>query len=100
MMLIAELDVTNKVDFMDGYLHQVLIEYSTQEELTITLLDAAQNIKHRNQIEPLFTIPLKLTEYISLDNGTAYLGFCQETSNLANVLMIENWVFESSVKAN
>ena len=40
-VLIAELDVTNKVDFMDGYLHQVLIEYSTQEELTITLLDAA-----------------------------------------------------------
>ena len=99
-VLIAELDVTNKVDFMDGYLHQVLIEYSTQEELTITLLDAVQNIKHRNQIDPLVTIPLKLTEYISLDNGTAYLGFCQETSNLANVLMIENWVFESSVKAN
>ena len=43
---------------------------------------------------------LRLTDYITLDNGTAYLGFCQETANLANVLLIENWAFESSVKAN
>lgn len=64
---------------MDGYLHQVLIEYQTNEELTITLLDAVQNIKQRNQVEPLVSIPIKLTEYIQLDNGTAYLGFCQET---------------------
>jgi gamma-tubulin complex component 4 len=48
----------------------------------------------------LITIPLKLSEFITLDNGTAYLGFCQETANLANVLLIENWVFESAVKAN
>ena len=47
-VLIAELDVTNRVDFMDGYLHQVLIEYQTHEDLTITLLDAVQNIKQRN----------------------------------------------------
>ena len=40
-VLIAELDVTTRVDFMDGYLHQVLIEYLPHEELTITLLDAA-----------------------------------------------------------
>jgi len=39
-VLIAELDVSGKLDFMDGYLHQVLIEYSHQEELTITLLDS------------------------------------------------------------
>lgn len=78
----------------------MLIEYSNQEELSVTLLDAVQNIKHRNQIEPLVTIPIKLTDFITLDNGTAYLGFCQETTNLANVLLIENWVFESSVKAN
>ena len=47
-VLIAELDVTPKVDFMDGYHHQVLVEYSSQEELSITLLDAVQNIKQRN----------------------------------------------------
>ena len=45
-------------------------------------------------------IPLKLTDYITLDNGTAYLGFCQETANLANVLLLENWVFESNVRSN
>ena len=75
-VLIAELDVTGKVDFMDGYHHQILVEYSTQEELSITLLDAATNAAQRSQIDPILVVPLKLTEYITLDNGTAYLGFC------------------------
>lgn len=100
-VLIAEVDVTGRVDFMDGYLHQVLIEYSSQEELSITLLDAAQGpAARRAQVDPIVSIPIKLTEFITLDNGTAYLGFCQETANLSNVLLIENWSFESSVKAN
>ena len=41
-VILAEIDVTGKVDFMDGYHHQVLIQYSMQEELSVTLLDAAQ----------------------------------------------------------
>ena len=77
-----------------------MIEYSAQEELTIKLLDLATNPNQKSQVEPIAVIPLKLSDYISLDNGTAYLGFCQETINLANQLLIENWVFESSVKAN
>ena len=62
---------------MDGYHHQVLLEYTSQEELNITLIDAASQVhqQNRNNIQPLVTIPLKLTDYISLDNGTAYLGF-------------------------
>lgn len=75
-VLIAELDVTSYIDFMDGYQHQVLIEYTQQEELSIKLLDLAPNPNQRNQVEPIAIIPLKLTDYISLDNGTAYLGFC------------------------
>ena len=45
-------------------------------------------------------MPLTLQDYITLDNGAAYLGFCQETKNIGNVLLIENWAFESSVKGN
>lgn len=66
----------------------------------MTLLDAAAQVGKSDQVDPIMTIPIKLTEFITLDNGTAYLGFCQETTNLANVLLIENWVFESSIKAN
>lgn len=100
-VLIAEVDVTGRVDFMDGYHHQVLVEYSSQEELSITFLEASKNAGVRlGSSEPIVSIPIKLTEYINLDNGTAYLGFCQETANLTNVLLIENWVFESSVQAN
>ena len=40
-VLLAELDVTQKADFMDGYHHQVLLEYTTSEELNITLIDPA-----------------------------------------------------------
>ena len=99
-MLIAEVDVTGRVDFMDGYHHQVLIEYTPQEDLTVTILDSAKAVVRNNNVEPILSVPIKLTEFITLDNGTAYLGFCQETANLANVLLIENWVFESSIKAN
>lgn len=78
-VLLAELDVSAKADFMDGYHHQVLLEYTASEELNITLIDAAAQHQQRqgtaNNIKPLVTIPLKLTDYISLDNGTAYLGF-------------------------
>ena len=35
-----------------------------------------------------------------MDNGAAYLGFCQETQNLTNVCLIENWSFDSSVKTS
>lgn len=44
--------------------------------------------------------PLKLSDYIELDNGTAHLGFVQETNNLANVTLLENWGFVSDVNDN
>jgi hypothetical protein len=52
------------------------------------------------QQEPIIKVPLKIGEIIDLDNGTAYLGFVQETSSLANVTLIENWAFSSNVKSN
>lgn len=41
-----------------------------------------------------------MVDYVKLDNGSAYLGFCHETSNLANVVLIENWTYESNSKSN
>ena len=83
-VLIGEIDVTSKADFMDGYHHQVFIQYSPQEELGISLIDASQlhNAANSDQIQRQLTIPLKLSDFVELDNGTAYLGFCQETMNL------------------
>jgi gamma-tubulin complex component 4 len=43
---------------------------------------------------------VKLSDYIEMDNGSAHLGFAQETKNISNTALLENWAFESSVKAN
>ena len=43
---------------------------------------------------------LKLTEFINLDNGSAFLGFTHETTNLYNRLFMKNWSFTSSYQAN
>jgi hypothetical protein len=65
-VLIDELDVTGKADFMDGYHHQVLIQYTSQEELHITLVDATKHHRQalNGQIDPLMQISLKLSDYI------------------------------------
>ena len=58
---------------MDGYLQQVIIEYTSAEELLVTIVDGYDTKQKASA--PVINIPLKLAEIIDLDNGTAYLGF-------------------------
>ena len=51
-------------------------------------------------LEPAVRVPIRIQEYVRMESGTAYLGFCQETHNLANVCLIENWSFDSNVKTS
>lgn len=51
-------------------------------------------------MEPVCKATFKLTDYMKLDNGAAYLGFTQETQNLVNFTSIENWSFVSDAKSN
>ena len=95
--MLQEVDVSTVADFFDGYLQQVLVEYNTNtEELLVYLLEHDA----RRESSPLLQCHLKLADYVKLDNGQAHLGFCQETANLSNVAMIENWTFESKLKTN
>jgi hypothetical protein len=73
-MLYMELDVSQKYDFMDGYLQQVILEYTANEELLVTIVEGYDQNKAKPQ-EPIIKVPLKISEIIDLDNGTAYLGF-------------------------
>ena len=50
--------------------------------------------------EPIIKMPLKLTDFITLDNGSAFLGFTHETTNLQNKLNLKNWSFTSSYQSN
>ena len=82
---------------MDGYLQQVMVEYNaSQDEILVYLVDHDP----KRNLEAIIRVPLKLQDYVKLDNGSAYLGFCQETQNITNVCLIENWSFESSVKTS
>ena len=61
------------------------------------MMGANQNIVVR---DPIIKMQLKLTDFISMDNGSAFLGFTHETSNLHNRLFLKNWSFTSSQQAN
>lgn len=73
-----------------------MIEYSKEnEELKVSLQDAQGGSK-----DPIIKMSLNLTEFISLDNGSAFLGFTHETTNLYNRLFMKSWTFTSSYQAN
>ena len=42
-----ELDVSQKCDFKDGYLQQVILEYTQTEELLVTILDGYEKSKSK-----------------------------------------------------
>lgn len=66
-------------------------------------MDITTNSHGRQAInvkEPIIKMPLKLGDFISLDNGSAFLGFTHETTNLQNRLNLRNWSFTSSYQSN
>eukprot|EP00347_Sterkiella_histriomuscorum_P015647 403356230 len=96
-ILLEEKDVTNEMDFMDNDSHQIQLEYSN-DELRVFVIDGTSQ-QNQNKIQ-VMNLNLKISDYVKLDNGTAYLGFTHETLNLPNLLYIENWTFISEAKSN
>ena len=43
-----ELDVSQNCDFMDGYLQQVILEYTPSEELLVTIVDGYEKSKSKS----------------------------------------------------
>lgn len=43
--------------------------------------------------EPVAKCSVKISDYVKLDNGTAYLGFSHETFCLVNYLILDSWSF-------
>jgi hypothetical protein len=61
------------VAFTDAAFTQVIVDYSKeQEELKVFV---------GNTSSPVIKMQLKLTEFVSMDNGSAFLGFTHETTN-------------------
>jgi len=89
---------------MESYYHQVKIDYSKEkEELSIGFMDInLQGAMTQNAVikEPVIKMAFKLTDFISMDNGSAFLGFTHETTNLYNRLFLKNWAFTSAYQAN
>lgn len=89
-VVLAEQEVLQE-DFSFTEFNQVLVDYSKDsEELRVSIANK----------EPIIKMKLKLTEFITLDNGSAFLGFTHETLNLHNRLFFKSWAFTSSYQAN
>lgn len=92
---------------MESEAFQFQIEYSSaasaagNEELRVYLVDGALQQARREQEKRLLVrVGLKLSDFVKLDNGSAYLGFTHETLNLHNIVSIENWTFVSEARSN
>ena len=102
-VVLAEKEITSDdMDggFMENQFNQVIVDYNQEsEELKVSFMDInLQNVGSQNIVvkEPIIKMQLKLTDFIALDNGSAFLGFTHETTNLQNRLFLKNWSFTSS----
>ena len=87
---LAELDMTSLVNIADGSVHQVMIEYDN-EQLTIAINPTAK------KSEPIsLTTTVRFSEFIKLDNGTAFIGICNESGTVMSNITIKSWWFNSS----
>lgn len=91
-VVLAEQEVSqDDVNFMDTQFHQVVVDYNKdQEELRVSFANG----------DPVIKMNLKLTDFITLDNGSAFLGFTHETTNLFNRLFLKSWAFTSAYQSN
>lgn len=83
----------------------MIIDYNKEnEELKVSFMDINLHNMGGNQNivvkDPVIKMQLKLTDFISMDNGSAFLGFTHETDNLYNRLFLKNWSFTSSFQSN
>jgi hypothetical protein len=85
--LLGEVELTEEIEFVDGEIHNVKVEY--ESEILHVFVD---NVN----AEPLFSVPVNLSESLTLDNGAAYIGLAQETLFTDNYLEIMNWSLVSS----
>lgn len=107
-VILAEKEITeedSEMNFMDNYFNQVIIDYNKEnEELKVSFMDINLHNMGGNQNivvkDPVIKMQLKLTDFIAMDNGSAFLGFTHETDNLYNRLFLKNWSFTSSFQSN
>ena len=83
---LAEMDLGD-LDLLNAETHTAKIEYEN-EELRIYIDDLAG--------EPTARLNVKLSELIALDNGSAHVGFVQETQFTHNFCELFNWSLVSS----
>lgn len=104
-VILAEQEIPpDDINFMENHFNQCIIDYNKEnDELKVSFMDTSAHLGNKNSImvkDPVIKMQLKLTDFISLDNGSAFLGFTHETTNLYNRLFLKNWSFTSSYQSN
>lgn len=85
--LLAEVELTEENEFLDGEIHNVKIEFEAGE-LKVYL--------DQTTSDPIISVPIDLNSVLTLENGAAYAGIAQETLFTENYLEIMNWSLSSS----
>lgn len=88
--LIEQVTLPDDVDIVDGEQHSLKIEYD-KEVLKIYI--------DQYTAEPVVIAPVSITDVITLDNGSCYIGIAQETAYTNNILEVFNWSLTSSTQS-
>eukprot|EP00826_Nyctotherus_ovalis_P065953 TRINITY_DN9719_c0_g1_i11.p1 TRINITY_DN9719_c0_g1~~TRINITY_DN9719_c0_g1_i11.p1 ORF type:complete len:637 (+),score=139.02 TRINITY_DN9719_c0_g1_i11:150-1913(+) len=87
---LAEIDITSQINIADGNTHQVIVECDS-EQLTVSI---DPTVKRSEPVSLVATV--KFSEFIKLDNGTAFIGICNESGAVMSNITIKSWWFNSS----
>ena len=88
--LIENVELSEDIDLIDGEQHAVKIEYD--KDVIKVFIDQYTN-------EPVLSAPLSISDILTLDNGSCYVGIAQETFLTNNILEIYNWSLMSSTQS-
>eukprot|EP01022_Parablepharisma_sp_SALTPOND_P022239 TRINITY_DN446_c0_g1_i1.p2 TRINITY_DN446_c0_g1~~TRINITY_DN446_c0_g1_i1.p2 ORF type:complete len:508 (-),score=39.84 TRINITY_DN446_c0_g1_i1:69-1592(-) len=87
---LAEVDISHLVNIADGNIHQITIEYENDQ------LSVCVGAKKPDHEAPIAITTVKLNDFVKLDNGTCFIGICNESGSLISNISVRNWWFSSS----
>jgi len=86
---LAEISLEN---LANGEIHQVNVEYEN-DKLTCTISPSnSKGEESKNSVSAI----VKLSDFVKLDNGTCFIGLCNESGSVMSNMTIKNWWFSSS----
>ncbi len=87
---LAETDISSTVNLADGEMHQISVEY--ENEQLVVSVDSGRAGRESAKV----SVGIKLSDFVKLDNGTCFVGICNESGSVNSSLGVKSWWFSSS----